>query len=216
MKFGQVGPPSWEGKTVFLIGGGPSLYGFDFSRLAGRILCGINQSIFDADCDVGVSIDPRFVIANHDKLARFAAKRELYLALGDCTEIFAPVAHAIYLRDEEKPGLSLDCSIIRRGATSGCTALNVAVLKGARRIVLLGYDYGNAGTTRHHYHDKYNWILPRHLQSWSAWSEHYAAVALDCRKHGIEVINASPQSAISAFPKCSIEEALADASSAPM
>ena len=82
--FGAVGPPWWDG-TVYLVGGGPSLRGFDFKRLAslGGFIVGVNQAMFDAPCCGGVSIDNVFVKARAVELHSFAVRAALYLALGD-------------------------------------------------------------------------------------------------------------------------------------
>ena len=97
--------------------------------------------------------------------------------------------------------------MIYRGATSGYAALNVAALKRARRIVLLGYDYGLIDG-RHHYHDAYPWHHSANDQSMPVWARQFNSAAQACRELGIEVVNASPSSAIDAFPKMSIEDAL--------
>ncbi len=208
--FGHVGGQSWEDKKVLLVGGGPSLRGVDFKRFAWthRIVVGINQSMWDVPCDAGVSMDYLFCQRNHDRLAQFARDHELYLAVGNkLYEHMAPIPGAIYLKTFERGGLSFDPEYVCRGGTSGYTALNVAVLKLARVIVLLGYDYGAAGTGRHHYHDAYPWMRAN-AENWKAWAKHYDHAASDCEKHGIVVINASPQSALTCFTKCPIDTVL--------
>jgi hypothetical protein len=208
--FGRVEPPTWEGKRVILVGGGPSLRGFDFNRFyqPGNIVVGINQSMFDLPrCDAGVSMDYRFVERNHDRLAAFARRAELFLAIGDrYFESQAQVANAIYLRNGDiAEGLSFDPAIVHRGGTSGFTALNVAALKRPPCVILCGYDYGTAGTDRHHYHDAYRDFHDANAQSWRLWAQHYRAAAACCRRAGITVINASLESGIDVFPRCALD-----------
>ncbi len=211
--FGSVSSPLWQDKKVFLVGGGPSLRGFDFQRLAAwprQIVVGINQSIWDAPCDVGVSMDYLFCQRNHDRLAQFAQDHELYLAVGNrWYEHMARIPGAIYLKNFEREGLSLDPEYVCRGGTSGYAALNVAVLKLSGVIVLLGYDYGAAGTGRHHYHDAYPWMRAN-AENWKAWAEHYKHAAEVCAQQGIVVVNASEKSALSCFNKCSLETMLSE------
>jgi hypothetical protein len=179
-----------------MVGGGASLSGFDFEQLrgAGHVV-GVNQSMFTAPTNAGVSIDYRFMRERKLELITFAERLPLYLPTRDMWwRLIEPIAGAIYLRD------------VSRGCTSGYAALSVALLKRARRIVLLGYDYG-LSSGRHHYHDAYPWHVPAE-QNWSAWAGLYDATAKLCRDRDIEVINASPDSAIKSFPKMSIEEAL--------
>ena len=211
--FGAVAPPWWSDRPVFLLGGGASLRGFDFARLRGRgIAVGINQAMFDADVAAGISIDHPFVRNREGALCTFAARRELYLAVGErWRDAGLPaIAGAVYLRGIDL-GVSLQADCVATGGTSGHAALNLAVLKRARRIVLLGYDYGPIGE-QHHYHDAYPWHRPAE-QSWRAWAKRFEPAAAALATLGIAVVNASPHSRLACFPRMSIDEALAWAQS---
>jgi hypothetical protein len=206
--FGAVGPPSWSDRPAFLVGGGASLKGFDFGELPflGYVL-GVNQSIFHVDCSAGISIDRLFVQNTTAPLEAFAKHRELYLAPGNTWwKQIGPVAGAIYLKNIPD-GLSDDPATLATGGTSGYAALNLAVLKGAKRIVLLGYDYGLIDG-QHHYHDAYPWHHQANDQSWPSWAKQFDAMAPSLKELGVDVVNASPSSAISCFAKMSIEDAL--------
>jgi len=201
----QIEAPWWDDRTVFLVGGGPSLRGFDFSRLIGRgYVVGVNQAMLELpELCAGVSMDHRFIEHRRVEIGALAAFVPIYLA----TSKLAPIEDAIYLRHRAAAGLSDDPSEISRGSTSGYCALNIATLKRARRIVLLGYDYGE--TEHAHWHDAYPWhVRDANAQSWPVWAMQYEAAAEHCRKRGIEVINASPVSRIEAFPKCTVMEAM--------
>lgn len=208
LKFGTAGQLWQPGRVVFLVGGGATLRGFDFTRLApiGELI-GINQAMFDCECACGVSIDHPFVRNRAAELAAFASARELYLAVGDrWFDVLEEVPRAIYLRQGEEP-LSLDPGALATGGTSGYAALNLAVLKGARQIVLLGYDY-RVTAGRHHYHDAYPWHHMANDQSWPSWARRFNAMAPRLRAMGVHILNASPASAIECFPRCEIETAL--------
>jgi hypothetical protein len=203
-----VEAPWWDDAPAVLVGGGPSLRGFDFGRLkgVGHVL-GINQSMFDSPCEAGVTIDHLFISNNVEQLRVFAASRPLYLITGAHAGL--PVIYgAVYLNSEDRLGLSSNPSVIHRGSTSGYAALGIAVVKRARRIVLLGFDYG-VQPDAHHYHDCYSWYSKASSQSWGAWARKYPWAAADCSRRGIEVINASPASVLTCFKKTTIEEALA-------
>jgi hypothetical protein len=187
--FGTVGPPDWADGTVYLIGGGKSLAGFDFERLRGRgVAVGINQSMFDVEfVDVGVTIDPVFVGHFHSDLVRFASNRPLFVLLGNVWWQHSVVLpNAIYLRNED----------VKRGGTSGFAALQIALKKNAKHIVLLGFDYIPG-----HYHSAYPW---KHHDkgndaSWPRWSKDFTVSA------DAEIINASERSLITCYPKVSLE-----------
>ena len=173
-------------------------------------MLGVNRGMFDAPCSAGISIDHLFIDHCRELLAAFAADRALYLALGnEWRNALAPVERAIYLRNMAQ-GLSRDHGMLATGGTSGYAAVNLAALKGARRVVLLGFDYGLIGG-RHHYHDAYSWHHPANDQSWAFWARRFDAMADELLRTGVVVINASPQSAIGCFRKMSIEDALAHA-----
>ena len=207
--FGEVAGLPWDDRSTFIVGGGPSLIGFDFERLrgAGHII-GVNASMFRAPCDVGVSMDYNFIRNNYARLQDFIEQgRSLYLVMGfHWAEALDAVPGATYLYADPCEGLSLYTNTVRHGATSGYCALNVAVLKHAKRIVLLGFDYGmQAG--RHHYHDEYFWHQPGE-QNWPAWARRFDAAAKACTALGVDVVNASPDSSITAFRTMEIDKAI--------
>src|ERR1022692_2787960 len=98
--FGRVETPWWNDGTTYLVGGGPSLRGFDFRCLDGLRSVGVNQSMFDLTRPAaGISIDQAFVRNNAKRLETFAAEAPLYLVTGNSAKL-EPVAGAIYLHDD--------------------------------------------------------------------------------------------------------------------
>lgn len=63
-------PTMMEGEAVFVIGGGPSVKGFDFSRLKGRRIIAVNNAGFDLVpwADVLFWADARWFDWNHGRL----------------------------------------------------------------------------------------------------------------------------------------------------
>jgi hypothetical protein len=209
LDFGSVGPPFWSDRPVILLGGGPSLRGLDFSILPSiGYVVGVNHAMFDCNVNAGISIDHPFVRQSRTSLCAFAARSELYLAVGNrwADSRLEPVDGAVYLRDAEA-AISQDHGSVGAGGTSGYASLNLAVLKGAKRILLLGYDYGTA-SGRHHYHDAYRWSDRSDQASWSRWATNFDAAAHVISSLGIEVMNASPVSRIACFQKCTVEDGL--------
>lgn len=93
------------------------------------------------------------------------------------------------------------------GGNSGFQAINLAAQFGARRIVLVGFDMRlDQGV---HWHGRHPPGLnnPRltHLPDWRVRIDR-AAHVLAAR--GIEAVNASPVSALTAFPFVPLEQAL--------
>ena len=102
---------------------------------------------------------------------------------------------------ESGVGLSLDPSKIHTGQNGGFQAFNLAVLMGASRILLLGYDM------RIHKNGSSHWFgdhPDKQRPNYKPWLEHFAdsVPQLD----GVEVINCSPDSALTCFPMMSVDE----------
>ncbi len=123
-----------------------------------------------------------------------------------------------YIGSRDGVGLSTDARRIHHGHSSGFCLLNLAFLKGATLIVLLGYDLKyapdyqakdrKAGSTPRHYFGEY----PSALQHWPSVAvrggvhvelvQKYREVA---DQKLVEIVNCTPGSAISAFPRRDIE-----------
>lgn len=205
-----VGPPWWDDRAAVVIGGGPSLRGFDPGVISDRAhVLGVNQAMLDFPCEAGISIDFSFVARNRARLADFAESRALYLAVSERWPERMPfIPSAVYLRSVAAGPSGPDSSAVLDGGTSGFAALQLAVLKRARRIVLLGFDYGFQDD-RDHYHDAYaGQGNGADAATWQRWAENFDVIAPQIRASGVEVVNASPASRIRCFLRCSIEDAL--------
>ncbi len=105
-------------------------------------------------------------------------------------------------------GLSLDPEFLITGSHSGWQSVNVAVLTGAKTILLLGFDAkepaaGQAG----HWHGEH--ATPTPVAAYQAYRKAFSAGAAAVKAAGVHVWNCSPGSAIDSFPKVALEEALA-------
>jgi hypothetical protein len=101
-------------------------------------------------------------------------------------------------------GLSRDPGSIHTGKNSGYQAISLAVLFGATKIYLLGFDFQRAGG-RTHWHGDH----PRGLGNggnYPSWVAAMNVLARDLQAAGIEVINCSRKSAIECFKKKTMEE----------
>lgn len=102
-------------------------------------------------------------------------------------------------------GLETTPGGLRTGLHSGYQAINVAVHEGASRIVLLGYDMQPAEDGSHHHHAAHPGdVHPsygRHLPLYHTLVAPLAAL-------GIEIVNCSRRTAITAFRRASIWETL--------
>ncbi len=114
------------------------------------------------------------------------------------------------LRNGGTEGLSDTPTELRTGRTSGYQAINLAVLAGATRILLLGYDGKVAADGKPHWFGDHP--VTSDPGTISMLSRNLAWLVKPLAERGVEVINCSPDSAVSVFPKQSLESALAEES----
>lgn len=97
--------------------------------------------------------------------------------------------------------------VVGWGGNSGFHAINLAVQFGVRRIILVGYDMTLANGL--HWHGKHVHGLNNPTQgNVNRWRICVDAAADTLRDVGVEVVNASPISALRNYPKMTLEEAL--------
>lgn len=97
-------------------------------------------------------------------------------------------------------GLSLDPSYVATGYNSVYQAINVAVHFGATRVLLLGVDMHGGhffGHHPNHSHPPFNYCLTA-----------FQTLVEPLRAAGVEVINCSRQTALTCFPRQSLESVL--------
>lgn len=105
---------------------------------------------------------------------------------------------------DDKPGISLDPLRLHSGGNGGYQALNLAVLMGAARIILLGYDM--QGT---HWHGAHPQGLNNPTgSSFAEWKSKFATTLPDLKLAGVEVINASRKTALECFQRAALETVL--------
>lgn len=211
VRLGSVGAKNWGNRPVAIVGGGPSLRGFDFNRLRDRFtVLAVNASMFDIPfAAAGFSIDNRAIREWWLRL-RLLEFDQYYAVPDNKLKIShpAPTTKMHFVRRYQGTEFTISSDRITAGGTSGFGALHLAFLKGAQRIVLFGYDYGAAASVWHHNESHYTFRQNQNDLLWDEWAQNFNRASAILKKHKVEVINASPESRITAFPKCSIEEAM--------
>jgi len=112
-----------------------------------------------------------------------------------------------YHHDGTNTGLSFDPEYLCTGSNSGYQGVNLAVLLGASRIILLGYDMKFGPNGEKHWHEDHAGRNPGEVQL-QEWRAKFATMVPDLAKAGVEVINCSRDTALDMFPKLKLEEAL--------
>lgn len=124
----------------------------------------------------------------------------------ESTGMTAEDAGVHMLRNLGQDGLSTDPGGLRTGQHGGYQAINIAVLAGAARIVLLGYD-GKAAQGKSHWFGDHP-VRNAH-SDFVMYRKTLNALAPLVAAAGVDVINASPDSAVECFRKLPLEQALA-------
>lgn len=209
--FGEVGAPFFDDAPVAIIAGGRSLDHFNFLNLRG--LChviAVKGSIFDlpwADCGVG---------SDFPRLEEWCSKLESV-----SMPVYWPIIERLWVNSKlKKPDcltflhkldgfkISENPAEAYAGGTSGFVALNIAVLKRATKIFLFGFDYLTPDTRQHWNEDHYKEKRHQASSNWNHWAHSYRMIAPTLKEMGIDVINASPDSAINCFEKVTINAAM--------
>lgn len=219
--------PEWKGCTVVLLGGGPSLTPEQIALVkdahdAGEVhAIAINDAYLLADfADAHYAADKKW----HDwhckgidkptlglKAAQVRERWETYAGERCTIEPNMDFGYAHVLRNKHFPnhglGLSLDPGALVTGRNGGFQALNLAILAGATRVILLGYDGKPDAKGRSHWFGAHPKPTPD--AAYSEYKKSFSAAETEILEAGVKVINASPGSAIDSFEKMTIEEALA-------
>lgn len=195
----------WTGLTVCVVASGPSLTREDcvYAREHADRVIAVNESwrmVPEADVLYAADWDWWF---HRSPGNRFNGER------------WTQHSH----RRNDVPGLSViesrggngvappGSDFIYTGSNSGFQAMGLAVVWGARRVVFLGLDLSTTGGASHWHGDHVQPLRnnPLTLAHFVRAFKHAAPLLADL---GVDVVNASRVTALEAFPRMTIQEAL--------
>lgn len=104
-------------------------------------------------------------------------------------------------------GLSLDPTRLQTGRNSGYQAINLAVLFGASKIVLLGYDMSRDPAQRKSHFFGEHPKRPK-PSPYSQFLQLFPSLVKPLRRAGVEVINCTRRTALTTFQQMRLEDAL--------
>jgi hypothetical protein len=200
----------WEGEDAFLIGGGTSVDVKAVARLQGRPKArsiAINSSYLIAPwADMLFFGDERWWTREIKERAK-----ALLAFAGDIATIRVGVHHnRVHVLKRIVPSaehpLSTELDTVAMQLTSTHAAINIAVLRGARRIILVGIDNRDGDNGRIHHHAEYPWY--RRKVTWDVKMQQLSYTVPALAAAGVEVINASLISTLPWWPKCTLADFL--------
>lgn len=191
-------PTEWAGQDAFLIGGGPSLKGFDFNLLKGKNTIGSNDAVrLGAEIvRYGIFGDMGWWHRNKWYLEDYPGK-----VVSVSPSLLRMNLPYLLKMIREKEGIHVGTRLGWNYST-GATAMNLAISLGAQRIFLLGYDLmSRAGQT--HWHNYNKGGVPE--ESYARFLRGFYIVK-QSMPQDIEVFNVTNGSRLTAFPCMSFED----------
>jgi hypothetical protein len=107
---------------------------------------------------------------------------------------------------DDDAGFSFTPGLIHFGHISGFQAVNLALLRGAKRIILLGFDMRMVGG-KAHFFGAHPWGLKDIDESVFSMGIHAFDIAAKRLPKDVTIINATPGSALQCFPIMSFDDA---------
>jgi hypothetical protein len=221
--------PEWQGKTAVLIGAGASLTAMQVAQVHAAHVGGNVMAVAINDCylwcdwaDVHYAADAKW----HKWHTEGLDKPLLRMTAAQVREAWATFAGqkcsiqdsmdgiaddtVHILRNKSYPnhahGLSRDPQALGTGWHSGFQALNLAILAGAKTIILLGFDGKPSQEGRTHFFGEHP--SPTNPAVFEQIRRSFSAAENEIKDLGVRVINCSPGSAIDSFEKMELGEAL--------
>lgn len=213
-------PKLWPGSTVFILGGGPSLADVDLSVIYDKRVIGVNNAYGD----------PKVIISKNAHMSPYEPRKWVDICwFGDLKwfrwhrrylrEFTGLVMHFnentnIYKidwikgirRSRTKPmGLDSSPAHICWNRNSGASAINLAYHLGAKRVVLLGFDMRLVDDKKNYHNDH---VGEKGVDPFKRFLQTFKYIAMDADKLDLEIINATPDSAIKEFPITKLEDTL--------
>jgi len=189
----------FTGRDVYIVGGGPSLFGFDFTRLDGRRVIAINHSYRYCKPEILVFLDGKFKKEvsdiGHDLYSMpfkiIAGPSSGMKNQGNCTIV----------QMSQRPSVN-PASLYGR-AQSGLVAINLSIIANAKRIFLLGFDAKFRDGMGHFYSKEWRHTMDGKEEQYKKMSRCY-----DAFRNYKNIFNCCVDSGIAAFQKISIDQAL--------
>ena len=221
-KITEILPPfSWKDQTCFVIGGGPSLQGFDWNLIKPFHTIGTNKSFQTFPAEVNYGMDYTFFdqvqYSCNSNQKNYKLHQDWISYNGikvflrqDHTYVFV---EGIYYVDSipEK----VICFDLNRGIyatnNSGGGAIMLALALGCKNIGLLGFDLKMDGN-KSHFHEGYE---GQNLKSFSINLEEFRRAVDEMGPSMLNyanIVNLSPGSALKSFPKADIKTFLSQVS----
>lgn len=199
--------PNWSGESAIIIASGPSLKKHDVElvRSRGKVIA-IKKCVELAPwADVVYGCDGPWW-RSVQGLMKFPGLKLAYEPTVCGSEYGI---QRVEIPDKTSNHFLFDkVGVVGAGGNSGFQALNLAAQFGATRIILLGFD--GSGETGAHWYGRNAWSMANNPDQWcyQRWQKAFAVAGPELKTRGIDVINASRNTALKCFRQLPLCDAL--------
>ena len=202
--------PGWAERTAFVVASGPSLTAED---------CALLREHRAKDSSRVISVSNAWKLCAPWADAYYAADRRYWMSYFDpmrkagipLSRMWTQCSSTVdqcgvrRVRAVNKPGLG--DGVLYTNSNSGAMGIGLAVLFGAKRIVLLGMDMQLGPNGLKHFDGNHPAPLVQSM-CFEDWRNRLKVLSQDASKRGITILNASRATALTCFKRVGLEETL--------
>ena len=196
--------PLWKNEDVFIIGGGASLrdFNWDLLILERTIGCNTAFTLGKDVCKICIFGDAKWFRKHERQLAQYAAAGGIVFT--NCLAYQRSNIDWLWTLPRKPRGLGLN--ELGWNKNTGASALNLALILGAKRVFLLGFDMHLSPDRKPNWHDQL--IDKPNPKVYRDFILNFTYVAMDLKRlfPGREVINVTDDSDLDVFPKVGCSE----------
>jgi hypothetical protein len=206
-------PEIWPDSTVFIIGGGPSVAEMDLSKIHEKRCIGVNQAYkLGAWVNVVWFGDKQWysgqlpdILNYHGLIITCAQEARNDKRWKRVKYVGRSRASGIESHENKR-------NCIAWNGNSGASAINLAYWFGAKKVVLLGFEQSLPEEGEQtHWHNDYEVRKDNHGKlhnPYRTYLKHWGQIARDAKELGLEIVNATPTTAIEEIPQVSFESCI--------
>lgn len=189
---------SWLNQEVFIVGGGESLKGFDWDLLKQLRTIGCNDAYLHGT-DICIFGDKRWFTLHQKPLAKYEG-----IVITNCPQVQKSRLPWLWCMRRETKGLHNGS--LGWNNNTGASAVNLAVILGAAKIHLLGFDMKLSTSGKANWHA--NTLMKPNADVFKGFLEGFKCVAKNMEKKypEVEVVNVTDDSDLNEFPKIGVKE----------
>jgi hypothetical protein len=199
--------PVWEGRDVFIIGGGDSLRvnmienKFNWDLLHSECTIGCNDAY-----SLGVNVCKVCIFGDYKWFLKHERLLELYqgTVFTNCSQLQKSRISWVWLLERYHDGVHVDG--LGWNDNTGASAVNLALLLGASRVFLLGFDMKLSKDGQNNWHP--NNIDKPNKDSFPKFLEGFRKVqkSMNIKFPDVKVFNITDDSDLDLYPKLPVED----------